>query len=75
MCVGGGGWPSRQGGESWLLCFGCVLIFWYVPLFVCVLMYIPHGQDLDKFICFDSLRPSQQFFSHVGTCLAGSNQY
>ena len=30
-------------------------------MFVCVPMYIPHGQDLDKFVCFDSLRPSQQF--------------
>ena len=27
------------------------------------------------FICFDSLHPSQQFFSHVGTSLPGLNQY
>ena len=27
------------------------------------------------FVCFDSLRPSQQFFSHVGTGLPGLNQY
>ena len=26
-------------------------------------------------VCFDSLRPSQQFSSHVGTGLPGLNQY
>ena len=27
------------------------------------------------FVCFDSLLPSQQLFSHVGTGLPGLNQY
>ena len=27
------------------------------------------------FVCFDSLRPSQHFFSHVGTGLPALNQY
>ena len=27
------------------------------------------------FVCFDSLHPSQQFFSHVGTGLPGLKQY
>ena len=27
------------------------------------------------FVCFDSLRPSQQSFSYVGTDLPGFNQY
>ena len=31
--------------------------------------------DVDLFVSFDSLRPSQQSFSYVGTGLPGSNQY
>ena len=27
------------------------------------------------FVCFDSLHPSKQFFSHVGMGLPGLNQY
>ena len=27
------------------------------------------------FVCFDSLHPRKQFFSHVGMCLPGLNQY
>ena len=27
------------------------------------------------FVCFESLRPSQQFFSYVGMSLPGLNQY
>ena len=27
------------------------------------------------FVCFDSLHPSQQFFSHVGSGLRGFNYY
>ena len=30
---------------------------------------------LKVFVCFDSLRPSQQFFSHVSMSLPGLNQY
>ena len=30
---------------------------------------------LAEFVCFDSLHPSQQFFSHVRTGLSGLNQY
>ena len=29
----------------------------------------------DSFVCFDSLRPRQQFFSHVGMGLPRLNQY
>ena len=28
-----------------------------------------------EFVCFDSLHPSQQFFSHARTGLSGLNQY
>ena len=35
--------------------------------FVCFDSYV--------FVCFDSLHPCQQFFSHVGTGLSGLNQY
>ena len=28
-----------------------------------------------EFVCFESLRPRQQFFSHVKTDLPGLNQY
>ena len=27
------------------------------------------------FVWFDSLRPSQQFYRYIGTCLQGLNQY
>ena len=31
--------------------------------------------NVNWFVCFDSLRPSQQFFSHMGTDLPALNQY
>ena len=37
-----------------------------------MLVLISYALDI---LCFDSLRPSRQFFSHVGTGLPGFNQY
>ena len=36
-----------------------------------------HKEDQDRFVCVEALRPSQQFFSHVGTepSLPGYYQY
>ena len=36
-------------------------------------VYQVHLEEI--FDCFDSLRPSLQFFSHVGASLPGLNQY
>ena len=43
-----------------------------VPVCVCVHMY---SMWCSLIAWFDSLRPSQQFFSHVRTGLSGLNQY
>ena len=36
---------------------------------------VKHDMDQSHFFLFDSLRPSQQFVSYVGTGLLGLNQY
>ena len=37
--------------------------------------YYSYHIGASHFVCFDSLRPSQQFFSHVWMCLSVLNQY
>ena len=40
-------------------------------------LFLPYMgvQSWSCFVCFNSLPPSQQFFSHVGKDLPGLNQY
>ena len=48
-------------------------------LYLLVLIVSYPNKDFYKFfkkiVCFDSLHPSQQFFSHVGSGLPRLNQY